>query len=628
MPETLANKIAAGEVVQRPASAAKELIENALDAGATAIHLILRKAGRELIQVVDNGCGMSAADAVACFQRHATSKIRGIDDLERLRTLGFRGEALASISAVAQIELRTQRRQDPAGTLVRVDGGELVEQAPCATVPGTSVAVRNLFYNVPVRRNFLKTPATEFKHLLETFQFLALSHPTTGFRLTHDDNEVYHLRAAPAAASRLDAMRHRIVELFGESHRDHLVPLEEETSYLSVLGLVGAPSFHRRSRGEQFLFVNDRYVKSRYLEHAVFSGYGASLPEGAFPFITLFLTIDPRHVDVNVHPTKAEVKFDDERGIYSFLQAVTRKGLATHDLTPQLGSPGFEEPLTASRQARLGGVRPATLSPSLSTAGSGAYSPAEARPAPRRFGDGGSAAPPARPGVQSRAFYDLSDPEAGWTPSPLFEQTPEAVPTVPTSSFEPVTEEALMWQLHGRYILTQIRSGLAIIDQRAAHERILYERLLNTLQHERRPSQQLMFPQTVEFNTADFQVLRELQPTLEAIGYVIESFGGRTVVIQGVPADMPDQDEQGVLEEIVRNYTEYAGTKPLSIHEHVARGLARKQAIRHGAPLSPEAMRTLVDQLFQCTVPFQCPSGHPTVIRLTHQDLAERFGRS
>ncbi|RMH63119.1 MAG: DNA mismatch repair endonuclease MutL, partial [Bacteroidetes bacterium] len=334
MPETLANKIAAGEVVQRPASALKELIENALDAGADAIDVVLKKAGSELIQVIDNGCGMGPADAVACFQRHATSKITSIEDLERIRTLGFRGEALASIAAVAQVELRTRRVEDEAGTCVRIHGGTLVDTQPCAAPGGTSLAVRNLFFNVPARRNFLKTPATEFRHLVETFQFLALSNPDVGFTLTHDDNEVYRLTPSRAAAGH-EALRHRILELFGESYRDALVPVEETTSYLSVYGFVGTPEFHRKSRGEQFLFVNRRYVKNRYLEHAVASGFGDMLPEGAFPFFTLFLDLDPRHVDVNVHPTKAEVKFDDERGIYGFIKAVVKKALGTADLTPR-----------------------------------------------------------------------------------------------------------------------------------------------------------------------------------------------------------------------------------------------------------------------------------------------------
>jgi DNA mismatch repair protein MutL len=390
MDETLANKIAAGEVVQRPASAAKELIENALDAGADDVTVVLKDAGSTLIQVVDNGCGMSPADAQACFKRHATSKIRSIEDLDRIRTLGFRGEALASIAAVAQVELKTKRVQDDAGFRIRIEGGTEVAAEPCATPDGTSVAVQNLFYNVPARRNFLKTPATEFKHLVETFQFLALAHPDVAFRLVHDDNEVFRL-AASADDDPFAALRQRIKAIFGADHAKHLVPVEETTSYLSVEGFVSEPEFHRRSRGEQFLFVNDRYVKSRYLGHAVFGAYEDLLPDGAYPFYALFLRVDPSHIDVNVHPTKAEIKFDDERGVYGFVKAVVRKALGSHDLTPQFDESSSGGEITVTTPAR---GRTADLSPRSFT--------------PRRYGEAGDreargrarpAGPPSRSGT-------------------------------------------------------------------------------------------------------------------------------------------------------------------------------------------------------------------------------------
>ena len=325
LPDTLASKIAAGEVVQRPANALKELIENALDAGASRVEVTLKRAGSELIQVADDGCGMGPQDAAAAFGRHATSKLRRFEDLEHLRTLGFRGEALASIASVAQVELKTKRRQDTAATCVRVDGGDLVEQGPCAAPDGTCVSVRNLFYNVPARRAFLKTPATEFKHLVGTFQSLALSHPDVGFTLVHDDTEVWRL--APAAGGAEAALVRRLSDLSGGLEDDELVRVEETTSYLSMRGVVARPERARRSRGDQYLFVNGRYVKSRQLDHAVAQAYGALLPEGRHPLFALFLDVDPRHVDVNVHPTKTEVKFDDDRGVYSFVKAVAQRAL-------------------------------------------------------------------------------------------------------------------------------------------------------------------------------------------------------------------------------------------------------------------------------------------------------------
>ncbi len=332
LPEGLANKIAAGEVVQRPASVLKELMENALDAGAAHVTVVLRQAGSELVQVVDDGCGMGPEDAATCFGRHATSKIAEAEDLERIRTLGFRGEALASVAAVAQVELKSKRRGDAAGTCVRIEGSTVVDQSPCAAPNGTSVAVRNLFFNVPARRNFLKSPATEFKHLVETFQFLALSNPTVGFALVHDDAEVYRLAASGAGFEA--ALRARIGQLLGERPDDALVPVAETTSYLSVRGVVGRPEGARKSRGEQFLFVNGRFVKNRSLDHAVGSAFGDLLPKGTHPLSALFFTLDPRHVDVNVHPTKTEVKFDDERGSTGSSARSSRRPSATPTSRP------------------------------------------------------------------------------------------------------------------------------------------------------------------------------------------------------------------------------------------------------------------------------------------------------
>ncbi len=375
MPETLANKIAAGEVVQRPASASKELIENAIDAGADQVTVVLKSAGSELVQVIDNGCGMSPQDAVDSFQRHATSKIRSIDDLERIQTLGFRGEALASVAAVAQVELKTKRHQDEAGFLVRIHGGTLEATEPCATPDGTSVAVRNLFYNVPARRNFLKTPATEFKHLVEIFQFLALANPSVAFTLVHDDNEVYRLSKARSTDAQ-QALRQRIGELLGKEHAENVVPVGETTSYLSATGFISRPEFNRRSRGEQFLFVNGRYVKNRSLDQAVLHAYEGLLPSGAYPFYALFLWLDPRHIDVNVHPTKAEIKFDDERGVYGFVKAVVRKALGTADLVPQLDIGQAERPerpeaSVPTFEASVDQMRPFTPTPEARAEGTG-----------------------------------------------------------------------------------------------------------------------------------------------------------------------------------------------------------------------------------------------------------------
>jgi DNA mismatch repair protein MutL len=620
MPETLANKIAAGEVVQRPASAVKELVENALDAGADQISVLLKAAGRDLIQVIDNGCGMGAEDALACFQRHATSKIREIEDLEHILTLGFRGEALASIAAVAQVELRTKRRTDAAGYRVRIDGGMLKEQGPCATPDGASFAVRNLFFNVPARRNFLKSPATEFKHAVETFQFLALSNPFVGFTLLHDDNEFYRLSPAPTDDLH-EALHHRVVELFGKEQGEGLVSVQETTSYLSVYGFVGRPTFSRKSRGEQFLFVNGRYVKNRYLDHAVSAAYEDALPEGAWPFFALFLQIDPRHVDVNVHPTKAEVKFDDERGVYGFLRAVVRKALGEADLTPQLDlAPG----MATDEPARI-------ASPASVQRSEGAFSRLSTEPgAPRLPGSAPVPLPP-KPyvslGTLSERLYTPPPDVPPATPSVQGEVVASGATLSDTVEREAPAPESLLWQLHDAYILTQIRSGLMIIDQNAAHERILYEKACHSLQDGFGLSQQLLFPHTIEVSPADYELIRELQEDLRSLGFLLDFFSGRSVVVRGVPADIRTGNERMILEEILEQYKANQDTLRIRGHENMARSMARRSAIPPGTKLSAKEMRTLIDQLFLCEMPYASPYGRPTMVKITKEELEKRFGR-
>lgn len=628
MPETLANKIAAGEVVQRPASAAKELIENAIDAGADQVTVVLKEAGSDLIQVVDNGCGMSRSDAVDCFKRHATSKIVSIEDLERIRTLGFRGEALASIAAVARVEMRTKRVTDAAGTCVRIEGGETKEVAPCATQDGTSIAVRHLFYNVPARRNFLKTPATEFKHIVETFQFLALSNPDVGFSLVHDDNEVYRL-----SSSRDDgffgSLKHRVRELFGREYADHLVTVEEATSYLTVRGFVSDPEFHRRSRGEQFLFINGRYIKNRSLDHAVMSAFEDLLPDGVYPFYTLFLELDPRHVDVNVHPTKAEVKFDDERGIYAFLKTVVKKALGTAYLMPQVDDgPPQRTPAPSRSPETVGSFSPGVRPPApFSVEGSTPPRPS-GEPRPASFAPAPFAAPrspSSPPPVRREPAGDLSEMLYGPLPSGTGHATTQrAEARVPAAD---AVDDTLLWQLHDQYILTQIRSGLMILDQNAAHERILYERALQTMQSGFGLSQQLLFPQTLEFNPADFELLRELLPDLRALGFDVEPFSGRSVVVRGVPADIRAGDERTVLEDILEQFKTYRERFQLRARENLAKSIARRSAIRPGTRLTTKEMRSLIDQLFQCEMPYACPQGRPTMIKIPIEELEKRFGR-
>jgi DNA mismatch repair protein MutL len=608
MPEPLANKIAAGEVVQRPASVVKELAENSIDAGADEITIVVKAAGAELIQIVDNGAGMNARDATECFRRHATSKIRTIEDLERIRTLGFRGEALASISAVAQVELKTRRVEDTAGTRVRVEGGHLIEVEPCATAAGTTLSVRNLFYNVPARRNFLKSPATEFKHIIEISHCLALSNPSIGFTLIHEGAEVFRLPSA-ATTDRRTALLKRVNHLFGHEERV-LIPVSEQTSYVSISGLIGKPETARRGRGEQFILVNDRIVKSRYLEHAVTTAYEGAIGSESVPFFALFLTIDPSHVDVNVHPTKAEVKFDDERGVYAMVHTVTRKALAGIHRAPVLdaGDPsmGFmiERPDPAPSSERG-----ATFSrPGYRPAFEGSRPVDDIFAATRRNAD-------TAPGELTEALYgrpaDEAVVRAGGDQVPAEREESEAIPS--------------LWQIHNGYIVSQIKSGLLFVDPAAAHERVLYEQAMRSFEGDAGFSQQLLFPETLELDPGDLALLVEIMNDLRALGFDLEMFSGRSVAVRGVPLGTRPGDERQVLEDLLQQLRGQRPALRVKGREQLAKLVARRNALRSGTRLSPQEMRSLIDQLFLCEMPYASPSGRSTMFKMPFEEIAQRF---
>ncbi len=619
MPLSLANKIAAGEVVQRPASAVKELIENAIDAGSSRIDIVLKDAGSTLIQISDDGSGMSENDARMAVKRHATSKIRTVEDLDTIATLGFRGEALASIASVSHVELRTGTDTVQPAIRLRFEGGVEVDARPAPPLKGTVMSVRNLYYNVPARRNFLKRPQTELKHILDAVQVLAMANPAVAFSLEHDGNML--LTSDAERGDLMDATAARLADLLPIGEPDDLIHVAESTSYLSVKGFLGHPDSARRSRGLQFLFVNGRWVKHRYLEHAVHAAYEYLLPEGVFPFFALFLTIDPRHVDVNVHPTKSEVKFDDERGVYGMLRAVVGRALGT-----TLGSPDF------SRAKPLGG-----LNMELSAAardehpghGSSGERSSSGHPALDALFGGTRAASPRPPGSDrvadvSQALYQGLRGQG--TPRTETVQAGSASPASANTA-SGLGEEGLLWQLHDTYILTQILSGLVIIDQQMAHERILYEQAKACLKDGFGLSQQLLFPRTIEFSASEYALLVELLPDLAKLGFDIEAFGANSVIVRGVPADISTGDERSVLDEIVDQYRVFERVEGLEGRENLARSMARRGAVRAGIVLSPREMRSLIDQLFQCESPYVSPDGRPTMIRMSGNELRERFDR-
>lgn len=581
MPIELANKIAAGEVVQRPASAVKELLENAIDAAASEISVLIKSSGSSLIQVRDNGTGMSPKDAVQCFYRHATSKIVKSEDLEHIQTLGFRGEALASIAAIAQVSLKTKLQEDLQGTQVRIEGGQIIETSPCAAATGTTIDVRNLFFNVPARRSFLKAPSTEFRHISDVFIAQALAHPWTTFKLEHDDQDIYHLLSSKAE-NFLDALRERIRSILGSELAQYIVQVDESTSYISARGFLAHPEHARKSRKNQHLFVNGRPIRSPSLNHAIRSAYELILPEDRQPVYALFLTLNPEHVDVNVHPSKTEVRFDDDRGVYNFLQSVCKKTLGISELIPQ--HPGGVSSL--SFQQERGVVHDSW------------------KPPPRA-----EELPPVH-GQQTAIVYELE-------PSRL----PDGADPKPTG---------FLWQLKQSYILTQLNNGILVVDQHSAHQRILYEHALEDLQSGEGLSQQLLFPELLCLTEQDCDLLRELYPLAIALGFDYSISENRTVSIRGLPAHIRTGVEKEFLKSVLESYKqnlESFATSPLTVEENMARSIATHGALRKGVELTEQEMRTLIDNLFQCQDPYRTPGGNPTITTITFDELKRRFSQ-
>jgi DNA mismatch repair protein MutL len=587
LPDAIANQIAAGEVIQRPASVVKELLENAVDAGATDIRVIVKDAGRTLIQIVDNGCGMSTSDARMCFEKHATSKIRKTDDLFAIRTMGFRGEALASVAAIAQVELRTRQPESEIGTRIVIEGFEVKEQEPCQHAPGTSIMVRNLFFNVPARRNFLKSNNVELRHIIDEFQRVALAHPGIFLSLHHNGVELFHLNKGH--------LRQRIIHLFGNNYNEKLVPIQESTSVADITGFIGKPDSARKTRGEQFFFVNNRFIRSPYLQHAVIQAYAQMLPENHYPLFVIFIDIDPTRIDVNVHPTKQEIKFEDERIIYTFIQAAAKHALAQYSIAPTLD---FDQDPTFSNL-------PAFIHPNK-----------EARPQPFRT-------MPSKMNDNNKNVFRAWEKDRQET-----EQSPHIVPpaTFPDmDDGEARDSHGRCFQIHQRYIVAQIRSGFIVVDQQAAHERILFERYLRHLQGKQHSTQQQLFPGTMTLSTADAALLTQILPDVRQLGFDIQPFGKDTFVIHGVPPELENNDERQVLEDLLEQCKQDSAGLQLRKHEVLARSLARSNAISMGRKLSENEMRNLIDELFACSTPYLSPVGHHTFITYDMDEMAARF---
>jgi DNA mismatch repair protein MutL len=598
LPEQIANKIAAGEVVQRPESVVKELLENSLDAESRSLSVVVKEGGTNLVQVSDDGAGMDEEDAVNAFGRHATSKIVSYEDLEAIRTFGFRGEALASIAAVARVTMKTRRRELDEAVIVKTEGGGKLSVSRGAREPGTTVTVQNLFFNVPARRKFLKSPTTEFRHVYDAVHRIAISYPEIALEFVSDGDQIFKLAPAP--------LPQRLLDVFGERQLSALIPVEERSDLLTVTGYISKPSFGHRSRSHQYLFLNRRFIGNRTINHAVFSAYENLLEKGTFPFFLLFLEIDPHRVDINIHPSKLEAKFDDEQGVYRFIAALVRKSLTSSDFFPSLGMTGSP-----------GGPGETGL---------------RFTPAQHEWPGGGQTAWtfPERDKVDpvTGEIVRLQPPDGTTTASQLLRGGIEEMFRAPQQErATPPPAGAPLWQLHNKYIMAAVESGVMIIDQHVAHERILYERALRRFAAEARSSQQLLFPKTVELSAADYSLVEELQRDLEGLGFDLKLFGRNTVVVEGVPTDVRVGDEERILEEVLTLYKEYRRDAPTNVRDNLAKSYSCRSAVKAGDPLTEQEMRALLDDLFVTRMPYVCPHGRPIVLRISIEEMDRRFGR-
>lgn len=593
LPDAIANQIAAGEVVQRPASALKELLENSVDAGASHIKVIIKEAGKSLLQVIDNGCGMSETDARMSLERHATSKIRKAEDLFALTTMGFRGEAIASIAAVSQMEIKTRLPDQELGTAIEVAASEIKSQQPVSCAQGTSITVRNLFYNIPARRNFLKSNGVETRHLVDEFQRVALAHPDIEFSFYQNDLETYQLPAGK--------LSQRIIGLFGQNYKEQLASCSESTETLTIKGYIGKPEFAKKKRGEQFIFVNKRFIKSSYLHHAILTAYQGLLKPDTHPFYVLFLTLDPARIDVNVHPTKTEIKFDDERTVYGIVLAAIRQALGTHNFGPAID---FEQNVNFGQ-----------LHPMQVDAGSA------------RDKDYGRLAnldkDPNLKHWQTLYPSNETQQDINFTPESPATVTLESTLNAGETMAEPPA--GIKFQVHNTYILAQVKSGLLLINQEAAHERILFERYEQIWHTGSTQTQQLLFPINIELNPADFSLVTEMQEELGMLGFALETLGQQSVVINGAPLTVTAGTEQEVFEGLIEQFKINKSALTISIQENLCRSLARRSCIKAGQALQNEEINALIDELFACKTPKFAPDGRATYALLDLNQLKNFF---
>jgi DNA mismatch repair protein MutL len=606
--DNVANQIAAGEVVQRPASVVKELLENAIDARANEVKLIIKDAGKTLVQIIDNGSGMSVTDARMSFERHATSKINKSEDLYAIKTMGFRGEALASIAAVAQIEMKTRRTEDELATLIGIEGSEFKHQEPVSAPLGTSIAVKNLFFNVPARRKFLKTNPVEMKHIIDEFQRVVLAHPEVAFEMYHNDTEVYKLPAGKTAK--------RIVDVFGKNYREQLAFCEEKTPYINISGYVGKPESAKKTRGDQFFFINSRFIKSAYLHHAITTAFEGTIPDGHHPFYVLNIEIDPQHIDVNIHPQKTEIKFDDEKAVYSILRSAVRQAIGVYNLSPSID---FESDINF---ANLTSRQP------LPEKAPSAFQKTDARIdqfekyTPATF-TSKSDWKPLYQGLESAANFQKSSSVVSLGSKA---NDPDLSPIKAENLIQ--DEEVDAVQIHHQFLVLQVKSGMLLIDQKAAWERILFEQYEKNLANKSGASQQLLFQKTLNLQPAEYALLMEMKDEVTSLGFGFEEFGQNSLIIHGIPAELSDDDGPAVLHEIIRDFAANESLQKVNKTQNLAKTLAKRNARRSIKKLDKREIGHLIHRLFESSMPNYTPDGKKTMRIITLEELSELIAAS
>jgi DNA mismatch repair protein MutL len=623
LPDAVANQIAAGEVIQRPASVVKELVENALDAGATDITINIKDAGKTLIQISDNGCGMSPTDARMAFERHATSKIRSANDLFCIRTMGFRGEALASIAAIADVELRTKRGDDELGTFIHIIGSEVKAQEPAGCNNGTNFMIKNLFYNVPARRKFLKANSTELKHIIWEIQRIALPNPHIKLSLHNDGNLLYDL---PATNS-----RKRIVDVFGKTLNHSLVGVEEHTSIVKIKGFIGQPKYARKTMGEQFFFVNGRYMRHPYFHRAIMQAYEQLVPHGAYPSYFLFLELDAADIDINVHPTKTEIKFENERDIWPIIHAAVRESLGKHNVVPsidfdQSGSIDIPVPKKSGEEIKFPEIQiNPGYNPFENEKQLGGYSPFESESASSGGSSSFSSTPREKKNVDN--WEDLYEgTQLKVKPEPDFQESFKSSDDLYAQAAEQFSGKKIL-QLKQRYILTPIKSGLMVIDQKRAHERILFEQFMEVLKSDTVASQQQLFPQTIELNPADSALLKTMLEDLLSLGFDIREFGKDTFIINGTPGVLDVASPELIVEKLLEEYKNSPVDAKAKAKEQIAVSLAKASALSYGTDLKQEEVDHLIDKLFACATPNFTPDGRKVLTIIPTEDIEKSFAR-